>query len=745
MASYTPPKINEIPFTFTSGGYEKPDFSKVAFSYKEIKSDLSSLTAAINVLQLYQKTTYTYVKDCRTIIVGYTENGVQTITLPCRYGGIRDLGGYLYGNPVSSDLGAYIKVISTMGNLNALIRGTIKQSYDIKAYIKSLRFGLSDLPAFLLGNYIKVDLKAYLNIISTQDLNAFLNPSWWHLYKNLPSYIKPTIQQHYNLGSIVNIIEIKNLDAFLTGDWWHGIKDLISNLMVFQSGYKDFNITLHSWDLKDLRAIIDQIYSKDLNAYILSTLHLDLSAFLFPIVSKNLRATLQGFDYLNLPAFLLGVYGPNDLRAFIQGIPGVDLKARIMSYLALGTTRDLKAKLESYFVYDLIAYVYGGNILNLNAYLKASGEYADLYAWIFPKLLHVKRTYNISLMNITNLGAIINSSCFSTSFSDLNVKLYAYASKVLNAYLNAGESYGGDLCAKINVTDIMVEDKLDVSFFVNKNYTTLHIDVSNKAAGLVFDTLDVFYSHNIYRNSRTLQAYLMSTRFRSTSTNLTATIKCVTDAYYTSQSMLDNSHLRLGVYKLQNTRLDWRREIEILFKSQAKNYGYVEGTHKAYRLDASKHWIIGIEGFDYVPGIGVERGKVKQRYLFDLRKYKDIDAAIRDAIERVSVLKSSTLKISINGVISTWPYKDLNTYLYSRSLTGALRNFNANLIGWSINTKYNLVAYLNGHLPIFNLKADIKGVFYAAPKGSKVDFDFTQKDHVNIEKQYVDLNFEDGV
>jgi len=86
--AYTKPPANNMPFRFTSSGYTMPNAGSMRFQFGAAAT--ANLQAAINVLS------EDYLKECPTYTISYGGK-IQTIQLPCVYGGYRHLGGYIYG------------------------------------------------------------------------------------------------------------------------------------------------------------------------------------------------------------------------------------------------------------------------------------------------------------------------------------------------------------------------------------------------------------------------------------------------------------------------------------------------------------------------------------------------------------------------------------------------------------------------------------------------------------------------
>jgi len=160
MAGYTPPPKNNIPFNFNSGGYQAPDFGNISmnFSTGQIKAQMNDLRAAINVVQTYQQSTYTFLKYCENYIVGYSQHGVQIIKGKCHYGGIRDLGG---------DIGGHYP-----GDLPAWIGGLV--AADLTAEIIGLETTQEEDLGGIIDAHQPRDLGALIDLHNPRDLGAYI-------------------------------------------------------------------------------------------------------------------------------------------------------------------------------------------------------------------------------------------------------------------------------------------------------------------------------------------------------------------------------------------------------------------------------------------------------------------------------------------------------------------------------------------------------------------------------------------
>ena len=116
MVDDSPPNdIKDSFFNLSPSGYASPEFTD-----RDMNSPYTStsdLQSVITISQLYQTSTYNYTKECRKVVVGFSSSGIQTISLPCSYGGIRDIGAYLYAELYKCDLEAYLKVDSAFKTL----------------------------------------------------------------------------------------------------------------------------------------------------------------------------------------------------------------------------------------------------------------------------------------------------------------------------------------------------------------------------------------------------------------------------------------------------------------------------------------------------------------------------------------------------------------------------------------------------------------------------------------------------
>ena len=266
MAIYNPPGGNRVFFNFSESGYAPPDFLNISF--KSVYNSVSDLQAAITVTQLYHDTSYNYVKNCRKIVVGYGVNGIQTLTLPCLFGGIRDLFAYIT---------TASRIVSGFFDLPIEIFGKEFYKENLPASIRSLYSSYLDLPS---------------NLLSVTPID-------------LPSF--------------VNVIEISNLNASIEGIYFKGFADLSTEFDRFTLKSRS-NLAAYvlGLDKRDLAAYIKALQKSDLSAYIFAgffKLPKNLAAYVTCVAPFDLKAYLQGYALLDLPAFSIVGYQPNDLPA----------------------------------------------------------------------------------------------------------------------------------------------------------------------------------------------------------------------------------------------------------------------------------------------------------------------------------------------------------------------------------------------------------------------------------------------
>lgn len=621
------PNFNNIVFKFTNKGYVAPDFNNIHFVFRKIPPN--DLKASLQVFDVYKTSTYTYLKSCPTITISYP-GAVQIIKLPCIYGGIRDIGGYIYANPFNFDLGAYIFVIERYLDLKAYIRSTIQAYSIVAANVKTIP------PFDLYGNihgFAISNIPAYLSGFDLLDISAVIST---HLPTNLYAYL--------------NIIEIRDLPSYIKGEWWHGGLNLKGDIYkIYQRGVKPLRIKLHGYDTIDLFALVVSVYKHDLVAQVQSTSILDLSATVINIEPANLYSYMHGFDIRGLPSYINGKYGPGHLHACIFSILPKNLSAFIHGYKGINIPFDLRAVTQGFYEYLLTAKITGVSGINLPALLFSRGGSISLRARIIPKVVHLKRVLLISLLEHKDLNAVINYSCFASSFSDLSSYLYTIYKKDLKASvfpLRASNEYL-DLFAVVNSSLYQVEDKVTIKLVPQPlKYTVDRVVIKPKRSYYICNTIDVLYSSTFY--FKNLAAVISGTlRFRDLPASITAVI--LRNYSELPEYIKPKSHEVVIKFDGKG-REKWRRFVELMFRkdgAEPYHYFYVSGENKVYRVDRNRHWTIWAYSYVSDKTDMIERKAVRTKFIFNINKYHSIDEAVRDLIDRVSAYREYNLKAEI--------------------------------------------------------------------------------------------------
>ena len=307
----------------------------------------------------------------------------------------------------------------------------LKQTANLQALINVIT--VKNLGASIIGKsiYSIANISAYIHGWDTKDLLSYVHG--WSA-KDLSSSIYSIPPK--DLQAILNVIEIRDLPADITGEWWHDQYDLPAEFYkIFMRGEKDLESMIYGLGKLDLPAYITAVYFKDLLAVIQGNDTVDLPSTISPIAPENLQGLIHGWDTRYLQAFINGVYGPYDLRAFLNAISPKDLSAYIRGYKGIQIPFDLQGIVEGWYTSDLPAYLSFVFPADLQAYLNAIGKTADLGASIIPSTILMKRALQIPLLEHKDLGALINFMCFGSAYYELPAYLYALHKLDLPAFI----------------------------------------------------------------------------------------------------------------------------------------------------------------------------------------------------------------------------------------------------------------------------------------------------------------------
>lgn len=688
----------DFPFEFTDEGYAGPSFNR--------GTSMSNIRAAITGAELERD----YLKSCDEYIVGYSQNALQILRSNCVYGGIRDLQASIAVLSHIRDLPAYIKqTYASQFDITKIVRGWGQDNLDLTETIKGWKTIHKDLPFYLKQGYSDdVDIPVYLktfyaqqedlrNIVrgwSTGNVVDIINTIriWHEDTKDIPAYLKTTIQQDLDLPTIVYKI------------WQHQQEDL--------------NKMLHGWQEAQLQKIIRAFNFLDLPVAVRSTYFDDLAGWLYAIQPVDIPADLHGWAIGDLSAHIAKGEYDGDLPTNIFGVAPKDLPVSIQVRLGLAVPKDLPVYLSGAYSEDLNLRLNIIQRFDLNAYLNSSLDFSDLTFKIYPRLIHVKHHINVSFLEHRDLAAIINFPCFSSAFRDLSSYIFVHHSKDLKFYI-WGADYSNivDLRCSINASDYLSADTINIKYFHDSqpmSITTLKYE--HKQPIYSFNTINM-WTNTFTRDATNLAAAI-------TGDYITRDLPVYIRAYSNFHHRSPNVQETFVTLKLKNNQEDFRRYVELTFNSYADKYTYFSGNQRAYRNNRNDHWVIRVEGHELLPvGRGIEKRKVRRKYIFNLKNYESIDEAIRDMVDRVTNLKTSDLTAYIEStndrVANLGAYvRTKRIFKSNRVLQGILKAGQTTLN----NLPIILIPTLNKGQS--NLTNNITAIEYVEPDAGIVDFEF---------------------
>ena len=660
--SYEKPPMNNVPFKFTDTGYSAPDFQSVPFGFglRPSTQQTADMRATIEVFGKYCDSTYTYLKEQKIYVIGYSSYGIQILKGKNIYGGIRDLCATLMRVPTHKDLPAYIDVVSNYLSLSAYIKSTIQSHADLIAEM----YGIppEDLPAFIHG-------------FDTRNIPATIYG--WAI-KNLSAYIGT--HPPSDLAAILNVIEIRDLPASITGEWWHSHYDLPAEFYkIWMREDKDLQSMITGWDELDLPAYIASVYFKDLLAIIQGSWTADLPATMYSIVPIDLQALIHGWATYDLGSVISGVYGPYDLQAYLNTIPSNDLGAYIRGFRGIQVPFNLRGIVEGWYTVDLLASLNLVFPVDLSAYLMATGKTYDLGAYIIPSTILMKRALQIPLLEHKDLDALINFMCFGSDYIDLNAYMYALHKLDLSAFIIGW--YGGtadnlsELGAYINAGVYSVQDRVDIRYVPEiGKYTLLNIRFGSIDTYTTWDTIDILYGSYYAKN---LTAYINGIL---TSSDLGASLTAIWDWNYSELPEYIRPKTHEVFINMERLEEQWSRFVELMFDREGNEpfkYFYVSGTQRVYKVDRSRHWTIWADGYNRTTDSMIERTNVRRKFIFKLSDYDTIDEAIRELMERAAYPTSAELGAYINGGLA--PHLDLVASVFPIVKYTWVKHLSANL------------------------------------------------------------------
>ena len=665
--SYVPPSNTQMPFTFTQGGYEAPT-GELLFEFAAKTSSFSNLNAAIQVMQLYHDEAHTYIKSCPKYVVGYVDGKVQIIKGPCIFGGIRDLWSSITGIDILSqtvDLAGIIKIMR-FGTLDLSANIAMHLPEDIKYIIKPVHKVVLDFPGSIHG-WQQLDLHANILMHPPKDLEASvfvkrtsyedldISIHAWHI-KDLQARLDRVFP--FDLSATIDLIQPVDLSAYLKVRYAVDLKGYLKGWCIKNlSGdinsifVNDLNVKIYGRDdmFKNLyfrikgqaievqsllSATIRGFIGKDLNAILIATYLSNLSGYLFPVRPKDISANIYGWDVSDLQIILNGQRGPWDLSASI--FPNENLRtltATINSMAGTNILSNLPINIHSWETKNLtgsIGLIAAGNLrATLTPYMYAK----NLRASIYPKMIRLSTVIDIATMEHRDLSAMINSFCVFTGYKNLSASLYTTYKSDLFAYIKALRYIYKPkiLSASIGYADTITEvDKYEISFNV------LESEMRTFDRYMIgFDTFGAV---------KYLSAYIKGIMCSS---SLTATITAeAMDPYDFGKVKTTEEVVHLtyaGMFETFET-------VETSFKSLVKDYYYSSDGNFAWKTNRLDRWILEIKSFLPVnSSLKLKRRLHRETQLYNLKRFSDVDEAMRFAITYVTEYPQSDLSTSIFG------------------------------------------------------------------------------------------------
>lgn len=735
MANYIPPDNDSVFFNFSASGYSKPNFDAVTFNFSS--KQVSDLQAAIGITQLYYDTTFTYVKECRKVVVGYSSAGIQVIDLPCLFGGIRDLSFYVVCKS---------KFISSQKDLHTFSRTVFPSTSTLISYARARKVDSLDLTTYshawykstldmVVATRVQRSGVAYFSSFTRKALAGSADIFGYTKFvrgHNVTSDLSADLVdiQPVNIAAALNIIELRNLVSNIEGIYFKGETSFSTEFArLFYRDSKNISSAIHGWAALDLSGRIRAFYTKDLNADLFAGFFAvvkNLSSIIYAIAPKNLAATLQGYDTLSLNAFTIMGYTPNDLQVFINIIKHENLLATIYGKFGVAVHCNLPAYLKSTNERNLLAYVDVNEARNLTAYIDAVGKYLDLSAKIAPRTINIKRMLFVPLFEHLDLKATIQYSCKSSGFNDFTAYLYPIRKLDLKAYIIGW--YGGtadnikDLAAYINYNTYITQSYINIEGFSRQqiqNTVDVNIQITNDYE--VFDTYSVLCGNA----HKSLLANIVG-HFQSLDLQANVIAKPIAN-FTTTPSWVNPSTLE-AVINLERFEERWTRFVEMLFFTNASedfHYFYVSGENKIYKVDKKRTWKIYVTGYNTPEEDIFTRVKVNKKIIFNLSTYASVDDAIRDLIDRVSLYRSSDLAASINAY--DFEYSNLYANLHVKQLSSWVSSIKANIKGTNqAYVSYAATIQPNLYKDTNNLTVLIVAKSYEAPAADDVLFKFKE-------------------
>ena len=578
--------------------------------------------------------------NIRGQIRGWKREAYSNLTASTRGWQQGNLGWVTKGGHGPIRLGAIIKVSEKLSELfPAYIHGwewrnlgmTLAGTHDpvrLDAYLVAQERRESDVLASVFGWATK-DLPAYLNIMFKRSLQASLLPVQ---PEDLSAYVRA--RYYRDLSAKVQSYDQRYLGAYLKR-----IYDTIlpAQIKPLTDTYANLPVKIYPYgsEQRDLPGYLRAYMWRTLSANLIPKYVADISAYLFAIRPRNLKGIIHGWEERFLQGILTVAKYPWNLTASIYADGTFrNLPSYIYPLRGGGVSDDLKVLIHPWEIRNFSAYIFADRTGNLSAYLEPYMQGSDLHASIRPKMIRLTTTVQIPTLVARDLSATINYLCFQTGFRDLRSLIYAKFKGDLFAFLRARPGYGPgvDLGAKIGYSDSYLEldnYKLSITVLPSKYFVE-----------------DIFrFRVNVLKSGDVLSAYIRPTpRYRG----LTSAVTGIDIPSFTYSGLFKNRE------KFIHTTYDGMFEtfetVEIAFKSAVKEYFYSSIANKAWKTNRFEKWMLDVRSV--LPSelaVKLKRRIHRIATVYDFKKFKSVDEAIRYAINHVTEWPEGNLGATINN------------------------------------------------------------------------------------------------
>lgn len=415
-----------------------------------------------------------------------------------------------------------------------------------------------------------------------------------------------------------------------------------------------------------------------------ATVTTNLNSFLNAIPYKDITSTISVWEIRQLNKSITGTYGLYDIQSSAYAIVPRDLASSLSGYKGVAVPFNLVGSVASFYKTDLSSTLNPIASVDLSANLVATGSSQDILSSAYPKVISVKSYIPISLLDHKNLYGYINQGCFGTAFKNLVSTIYGQAARDLRGAIftvRAGNIV--NLTSHINSDNYLVQDTIDVTI-TKCTHKTINIPIkfSVRAPVYTYDTIDLVTGRRSYTD------LLSSVTGLHLTVDLASTVTAAADTSYYVDNVRPIAHsgnTNQTVLKLTGGKEEWRREVEIMFRTAAKNYYYLSHADKVAKYEDDSKWSFIVTGFDRLIDDEFDRAKVRSHYLVDLRNYDTVDAAIRDLIDRVSLYRQTDLSSHINA---TGGFGDLSGYVNYVGSYPWFKTINSNIYGRYTSSTY---------------------------------------------------------